>query len=322
MTHAIRVHRPGGPEVLRWESIGVGAPAPGEVRVRHTAIGLNFIDVYHRTGLYPQPLPLIPGVEGAGIITAVGTGVTGLKVGDRVAYVLQIGAYAEERLISADRVVNIPDGVSNATAAASLLKGLTARFLIRRTYEVQPGDTILIHAAAGGVGLILCQWAKALGASVIGTVSTAEKAELCRAHGCDHPIITRNSDFVDAVKELTAGQGVPVVYDSVGRETFGKSLECLRPYGLMVLFGQSSGAVPPLDPNILQRGSLYLTRPTLATYAASRKDLVEGADELFSLIGAGAIQISVNHRFALRDARVAHERLEARQTTGSTILIP
>ena len=322
MTRAIRVHLPGGPEVLQWESVDVGAPAPGEVRVRHTAIGVNFIDIYHRTGLYPQPLPHIPGVEGAGIIEAVGTGVTGLKVGDRGAYALQIGAYAEERLISADRVVKIPDGVSDATAAASLLKGLTARFLVRRTYEVQPGDTILVHAAAGGVGLILCQWAKALGASVIGTVSTAEKAALCRARGCDHPIVTRNSDFVDAVKELTGGQGVPVVYDSIGRETFGKSLECLRPYGLMVLFGQSSGAVPPLDPNILQRGSLYLTRPTLATYAANRKDLLEGSDELFSLIGAGAIRISVNHRFPLRDARLAHERLEARQTTGSTILTP
>jgi len=322
MTSAIRVRETGGPEVLEWEEIDVGDPGPGQVRLRHTAVGLNYIDVYHRTGLYPQELPFIPGVEGAGRIEAVGSDVAELKAGDRVAYPIQIGAYAEERLIAADRVVGIPDGIEDATAAAMMLKGLTARYLIRRTYKVQPGDTILVHAAAGGVGLILCQWAKYLGATVIGTVSTHEKAELARANGCDYPLVTGEADLVEAVKDHSGGKGVPAVYDSVGRDTFEKSLSCLRPYGTMVLFGQSSGAVEPIDPNILQKGSLYLTRPTLATHAAAREDLEEGARELFEVLQGGQVRVSINQTYRLRDAAEAHRQLEARQTTGSSVLLP
>ncbi len=322
MTNGIRVHRTGGPEVLEWEQIDLPEPGPGQVRLAHSAIGLNFIDVYHRTGLYPQPLPFVPGVEAAGRIEAVGSDVAGLQVGDRVAYVLQIGAYAEERVVAAERLVKVPDGIEDRIAAASLLKGLTARYLLRRTYRVEAGDTILVHAAAGGVGLILCQWAKQLGATVIGTVSTEEKAELSRAHGCDHPLISGAVDLVEAVREITAGEGVPVVYDSIGRDTFQSSLDCLRPFGTMVLYGQSSGAVAPIDPNILQKGSLFLTRPTLATHGAKREDLVEGADELFEMLLAGNVRVSVNQSFPLREAGEAHRQLEARKTTGSSILLP
>ncbi len=322
LTNAIRVHRNGGPQVLKWECIDLPEPGPGEIRLRHGAIGLNFIDVYHRTGLYPLPFPFIPGVEGAGTIEAVGGDVAGLSVGDRVAYALELGAYADVRLIAADRVIKIPDKVSDATAASVMLKGLTAQFLIRHTYKVQAGETILVHAAAGGVGLLLCQWAKHLGATVIGTVSTPEKAELCRAHGCDHAVVVGEVDLVEAVRDLTGGVGVPVVYDSVGQATVSQSLECLRPFGMMVLFGQSSGRVSPVDPNILQRGSLFLTRPTLATHAADRAWLSNGAAELFELIEHGLLKVTANQIFPLEDAALAHHQLEARLTTGSTILVP
>lgn len=320
MTSAITIDEPGGPEVLRWGRVDIGKPGPGQVRLRHTAIGLNFIDVYHRTGLYPQPLPFVPGVEGAGVVEEVGSNVSDVKIGDRVAYAPIIGAYSEARLIAADRVVRIPDSISDATAAAMMLKGMTVQYLIRRTHRVKEGDTILIHAAAGGVGLILCQWAKRLGATVIGTVSTDAKAELARTHGCTHAIVTSQDDFVSRVKDITNGVGLPVVYDSVGRDTFMKSLDCLRPLGTMVLFGQASGAVDPIDPNILQRGSWFLTRPTLGTYVASRADLEATATELFDAVGCGAVKIDVNQTYQLRDARKAHEDLEGRKTTGSSIL--
>jgi NADPH2:quinone reductase len=320
MTHAIRVHEVGGPEVLAWEEVEVGEPGPGQVRLRHTAVGLNFIDVYHRTGLYPMPRLFTPGVEAAGVVEATGPGVDTLSVGDRVAYSGLPGAYAEARLAPAERLVKIPAGVDDETAAAMMLQGMTAQYLIRRTCKVKAGDTILIHAAAGGVGLIVCQWAKHLGATVIGAVSTREKAELARSHGCDHPIVTGETDFVAAVKQITGGKGVPVVYDSVGKDTFLKSLECLAPLGLMVLFGQASGAVDPIDPNILQRGSLYLTRPTLATYIASRADLETTARELFEVVASGAVKIEIHQRYELKDAARAHADLEARKTTGSTVL--
>jgi NADPH2:quinone reductase len=320
MSFAITLNNIGGPEVLHWKAIHVGHPGPEQIRLRHTAIGLNFIDIYHRTGLYPHPLPFVPGVEGAGVIEEVGSSVANLKVGDRVAYALGIGAYSEERLIAADRVVKIPDGISDDGAAAMMLKGMTAQYLLRRLYRVTKDDTILVHAAAGGAGLILCQWASHLGAKVIGTVSTDAKAELARANGCTHVITTtRDSDFVARVKELTGGAGLPVVYDSVGRDTFHKSLECLKPRGTMVLFGQSSGAVEPIDPNILQRGSWFLTRPTLGTYIASRSDLEETANELFGVVASGAVKIEVKQRYRLRDAGLAHRDLEARKTTGSTV---
>jgi NADPH2:quinone reductase len=321
-TMGVQITRHGGPEVLEWKELSLEPPGAGQLLVRHTAVGLNFIDVYHRNGLYPLPLPVVPGVEAAGVVEEVGEGVSDLRVGDRIAYALPPGAYAEKRLLPSSRAVRIPDGISDEVAAAVMLKGFTAQFLVRRTYVVQPGDTVVVHAAAGGVGLILCQWAKFLGATVIGTVSTADKAALARANGCDYPVISGEEDFVSVVREVTSGRGVPVVYDSVGHETFAGSLESLQPYGLMVLFGQSSGAVPPIDPNILQRGSLYLTRPTLVTYGADSADLVRGAAELFDLIEQGAIEVTVNQRFALKDVNKAHEALEARQTTGSTLLIP
>ncbi|MDP9010941.1 MAG: quinone oxidoreductase [Pseudomonadota bacterium] len=319
MSFAITLNKIGGPEVLHWEAIHVGHPGPEQIRLRHTAIGLNFIDIYHRTGLYAQPLPFVPGVEAAGVIEAIGSNVANLKVGDRVAYALVIGAYSEERLIAADRVVKIPDGISDADAAAMMLKGMTAQYLLRRVHRVTKDDTILVHAAAGGVGLIMCLWASHLGATVIGTVSTEAKAELARANGCTHAITTNNSDFVARVKEITGGKGLPVVYDSVGRDTFHKSLACLKPRGTMVLFGQASGAVEPIDPNILQRGSLFLTRPTLGTYIASRSDLEETASELFNVVASGAVKIEVKQRYRLRDAGLAHRDLEARKTTGSTV---
>jgi NADPH2:quinone reductase len=320
MSKAIRVHEVGGPEVLKWEAVEVGEPGPGQVRLRQTAVGLNFIDVYHRTGLYRQPTPFTPGVEAAGVVDAIGPGVDTLNVGDHVAYSGLPGAYAESRLAPAERLVKIPPGVSDETAAAMMLQGMTAQYLIRRTYKVKGGDTILIHAAAGGVGLILCQWAKQLGATVIGVVSTPEKAQLAQAHGCDHPIVSSQTDFVEAVKAITGGKGVPVVYDSVGRDTFLKSLDCLAPLGLMALFGQSSGAVEPIDPNILQRGSWYLTRPTLATYTATRTELEAAAGALFEVVASGAVKIEIRQRYPLRDAVRAHTDLEGRRTTGSTVL--
>ncbi len=323
MPNAIRIHELGGPEVLSWEEITVGDPGPGEVRLRQTAVGLNFIDVYFRTGLYKAPaLPFIPGLEGAGVVEAVGAGVDTLAVGDRVAYATQpLGAYAEARVMAADRLVKVPDSVDDNTAAAMMLQGMTAQYLLRQTYPVQAGQTILFHAVAGGVGLIACQWAKHLGATVIGTVGSEAKAELARAHGCDHTINYKSEDFVARVREITEGRGVPVVYDSVGRDTFMKSLECLSPRGMLVSFGQSSGAVAPLDPGILSaRGSLYLTRPTLFTYTAKPEDLQATARELFEVVGAGHVKIEVNQHFPLRDAAEAHRALEARRTTGSSVL--
>jgi NADPH2:quinone reductase len=321
MTHAIRIHQTGGPEVLQWEEVEIGDPAPGEVRLRQEAAGLNFIDVYHRSGLYPQPLPFTPGVEGAGVVEAVGDGVNGLNPGDRVAYGGPIGSYAEVRLIAADRLVKLPDSISSDQAAAMMLQGMTAHMLLRRVYCVEPGDTILIHAAAGGVGLIVCQWAKALGATVIGTVGSEEKAELARAHGCDHPIVYTQHDFVAEVDRITDGAKLPVVYDSVGKDTFEQSLNCLRPCGLMVSFGNSSGPPAPFETAMLaHQGSLFLTRPTLFTYTAARADLEQAASELFEVVASGKVKVEVKQRFALRDAADAHTALEARKTSGSTIL--
>ena len=325
MTHAIRIHELGGPEVLRWEAHEPGDPAPGEVRIRHAAIGLNYIDVYFRTGLYSGPeLPFTPGMEAAGVIQAVGADVEDFAVGDRVAYASgPLGAYAEVRNMPAERVVALPDGVDDHTAAACMLKGMTAQYLLKQTHPVGPGDTILFHAAAGGVGLIACQWAHHLGARVIGTVGSREKAELARAHGCDHPIVYTEEDFVERVRELTEGTGVPVVYDSVGQATFMRSLDCLAPRGHMVSFGQSSGAVEPLDIGVLSgKGSLSLTRPTLMTYTAERADLVSTADDLFEALEHGWVRIEVGQTFPLAEAARAHAALEARQTTGSTLLEP
>ena len=322
MSHAIRIHETGGPEVLKWEEVTVGDPGPGEVRLKHGAVGLNYIDVYFRTGLYPAEPPFTPGLEACGVVEAVGDGVADIAVGDRVAYAAPPpGAYSEARLMPADRVVKVPDGVSDELAAAMMLKGMTAHYLLRRTYRVQPGDTILFHAAAGGVGLIACQWAKHLGATVIGTVGSDAKAELAAAHGCDHPIVYTRENFVERVESLTDGEGVPVVYDSVGKDTFAKSLDCLKPFGIMVLFGQSSGPVPPFEIGTLAaKGSLFLTRPTLMTYTAKREDLVSAAAELFEVVESGAVKLEINQRFPLADAAEAHRALEARKTTGSTIL--
>jgi NADPH2:quinone reductase len=324
MSHAIRVHEYGGPDVLKWDEVAVGAPGPGEVKIRQTAIGLNFIDIYQRTGLYPQPsLPFIPGNEAAGVITAVGEGVRDLKVGRRVAYAGPIGAYAEERLIAADRVVKIGDGVSDETAAAIMLKGMTAQYLLRRTYKVGRDTTLLFHAAAGGVGLIACQWAAALGATVIGTVGSSGKALIARAHGCDYVINLREDDLVAKVKEYTKGKGVDVVYDSIGKDTFPASLDCLKPLGLWVSFGQSSGPVPQFDITLLsQKGSLFATRPSLFAYTASRKDLVETANDLFDIVGKGKVKIAINQTYPLADAARAQSDLESRRTTGSTVLLP
>jgi NADPH:quinone reductase len=321
MAHAIRVHELGGPEVLKWEKVDCGEPGAGQVRIRQHSIGLNFIDVYHRTGLYPQPLPFTPGVEGAGTVEAVGEGITNLSIGDRVAYGGPVGSYAEERLIDADRVVKLPDSIDFDTAAALMLKGTTAHMLLRSVYKVKAGDTILVHAAAGGVGLIVCQWAKALGATVIGTVGSDRKAELARAHGCDHPIVYAREDFVAEVNRITGGAKVPVVYDSVGRDTFLRSLDCLAVRGLMVSFGNSSGSPEPVDPGLLaQKGSLFLTRPAQAHYISKREELEQATAELFHLVENGKITIEVNQRFPLRDAAEAHRALEGRRTSGSTIL--
>ena len=321
MTHAIRVHHTGGPEVLEWQEVEVGGPGPGEVRLRQEAVGLNFIDVYHRTGLYPQELPFTPGVEGAGVVEAVGPDVRDLKVGDRVAYGGPIGSYAEQRLIPADRLVKLPDSISSEQAAAAMLQGMTAHMLLRSVHRVEAGETILVHAAAGGVGLIMCQWAKALGATVIGTVGSDQKAELARAHGCDHPIVYTRQDFVAEVDRITGGAKVPVVYDGVGRDTFMRSLDCLAMRGLMASFGNASGAVEPIEPNLLAfKGSLFLTRPTLYHYTLDRADLERAARDLFDVIGSGKVRIEIGQRFALKDAGEAHRALEARKTTGSTIL--
>lgn len=324
MNHAVRIHEYGGPEKLVWEEVPLPAPKPGEALVRHHAIGLNYIDVYFRTGLYKAPsLPATIGMEAAGVVEAVGEGVTEVQVGDRVAYATApIGAYCEVRAIAADRLVKIPDAISFETAAAMMLQGLTAQYLLRRTHPVRPGETIVIHAAAGGVGLIMVQWAKALGARVIGTVSTPEKADIARAHGADHVVLT-SEDLPARVKEITKGQMVPVVYDSVGKDTFMASLDCLAPLGLMVSFGNASGPVPPVDLGLLAaKGSLFLTRPTLATYTAKRADLIAGATELIDMVARGLVKIRINQRFALKDAAEAHRALEARKTTGSTILLP
>jgi NADPH2:quinone reductase len=321
MPNAIRVHEVGGPDKLLWEEVDVGDPGPGQVRIAQVAAGLNFIDVYHRTGLYPQPLPFVPGVEGAGTIEAIGDGVEGLAVGDRVAYGGPIGGYAEARLIDANKVVKVPESISPEQAAGMMLQGMTAQMLLRSVFPITKGDTILIHAAAGGVGLIMCQWAKALGVRVIGTVGTEEKAELAAAHGCDHPIVYSKQNFVAEVERLTEGEKLPVVYDSVGRDTFLRSLDCLRPRGVMVSFGQSSGPMEPFNIGLLaQKGSLYLTRPTLFTYTATRAQLEQSAKELFAIVADGKVKIEVNQSFKLEDAAEAHRALEARETSGSTIL--
>jgi NADPH2:quinone reductase len=322
MLHAIRIHKYGGPEVMVWEEIQLGHPGPGEARIRQTAVGLNFVDVYNRMGLYPVPLPSGLGSEGAGIVEEVGAGVTDLKPGDRVAYgSAPVGSYAEARLIPADRLIKLPNGIDDKTAAAMMLKGLTAQYLIRRTYRVKKGDTILLHAAAGGVGLILSQWAKHLGATVIGTVGSDDKAKLSKANGCEHVIVYTREDFVQRVAAITNGKKVPVVYDSIGKDTFLKSLDCCAPLGLVVLFGQSSGSVEPLNLGILAaKGSLYVTRPTLNTYGATRENLVAMANELFEVVESGAVKITVNQCYPLKDAARAHADLVARKTTGSTVL--
>lgn len=324
MTKAIRVHEPGGPEVMRWEELDSAAPGPGEVLVRHTAVGLNYIDTYHRSGLYPLPLPTGLGSEGAGVVEAVGPSVSDLRVGDRVAYGNTApGAYAEKRLVPADRLVKVPSSISDEQAAAIMLKGMTAQYLLRRTYRVKAGDTILVHAAAGGVGLILCQWARHLGATVIGTVGSEEKGELARAHGCAHVINYRVASFPQAVKQITDGKGVPVVYDGVGKDTFNDSLDSLATFGLMVSYGNASGAVPPFNiASLAQKGSLFLTRPTLFTYVQKREDLLATAEDLFGVVSMGAVKVEINQRYALKDAAQAHRDLESRTTTGSSILLP
>ena len=325
MAKAIRIHETGGPEVMRFEDYDPGRPAAGEALVRHEAVGLNFIDVYQRNGTYPLPsLPAVLGMEGAGVVEAVGEGVTEVAAGDRVAYAgLPPGAYAEKRLIPAHRLVRLPDAISTRQGAAMMLQGMTARYLLHGCYKVKSGDRILIHAAAGGVGLIVCQWANHLGATVIGTVGSEEKAELARAHGCHHTILYDREDFSERTREITDGRGVDVVYDSVGQATFMKSLDCLRPMGMMVSFGQSSGLVAPFNPGILSaKGSLFLTRPTLMTYTARRDDLLEHAHDLFEVVQSGAVKIEVRQTYALSEAARAHADLEARKTSGSTILLP
>ncbi|MDB4997877.1 MAG: Quinone oxidoreductase [Myxococcaceae bacterium] len=324
MTHAIRIHQTGGPDVLRWEAVELPAPAAGEVRVRHTAIGVNFVDTYFRTGLYPTKLPAVLGSEAAGVIEELGEGVTGFAKGDRVAYASgPLGAYSEARNVPAAHLVKLPDAIDDVTAAASMLKGMTAQYLARRTHAIQKGETILVHAAAGGVGLILCQWAKHLGATVIGTVGSEEKAKLAREHGCEHVVFYRTEDVPKRVRELTNGAGVPVVYDSVGKDTFAASLDCLKPRGLLVTFGQSSGPVPPFDPRVLaHKGSLFLTRPMLADYVRARPELEATARELFDVIAAGVVKIMAAQTYPLRDAERAHRDLEARKTKASTVLLP
>ncbi|MEO3434906.1 quinone oxidoreductase [Inquilinus sp. CAU 1745] len=324
MVHAIRIHQTGGPEQLHWDEVDPGSPGPGQARVRHGAVGVNYIDTYHRTGLYPLPLPAGIGMEGAGVVTEVGPDVPDLKAGDRVAYAGgPPGSYAEERVMPADRLVKLPDGINDKQAAGMMLRGMTVQYLLESTFPVKRGQTILVHAAAGGVGLILCQWAKHIGATVIGTVGSEEKAKLARANGCDHPILYKTDDFTKAVKDITGGEGVPVVYDGVGKDTFSGSLDCLSPRGMMVLFGAASGPVPPFDLSLLaSKGSLFITRPTLFTYTAKRPDLLASAESLFKVVTGGAVKIDIGQEFPLKDAAEAHRALEGRRTTGSTILIP
>ena len=323
MPYAIRIRESGGPEVMSWEEVEVGNPGPGEVRVRNAAVGLNFVDTYQRSGLYPMPMPLILGSEGAGVVEAVGPKVKDFKAGDRVAYAGPIGAYAEVALRPAARLVKIPQGIDDQNAAAMMLKGMTAWYLCRRTYRVKKGDTVVVHAAAGGVGQILSQWAKYLGATVIGTVGSEEKAAIAKKAGCKHVIVTAREKTSERVKAITKGKGVPVVYDGVGKDTFMDSLDCLAPLGLMVSYGNASGAVPPFNAAILaQKGSLFLTRPTLVNYTAAREDLLTAARELFAVVKKGAVKIKVNQTYPLREAAQAHRDLEGRKTTGQTVLLP
>lgn len=320
MTKAIRVYEAGGPEVMKWEDVEVGDPGPGEIRIKQTAAGLNYIDVYFRTGLYPVEFPAIIGQEGAGIVEAVGEGVTEFAPGDRVAYPMVPGAYAEARVMPTLKVVKLPDSISDETAAGMMLKGMTAQYLLFRTYKVQPGDNILVYAAAGGVGLILCQWAKKLGANVIGCVGSQEKAELAMANGCDHPILYRDEDIPTRVKELTNGEGVAVAYDSIGKATFEASLNSLKPFGTMVTYGNASGKVDPVDVGILApKGSLYVTRPTLGTHTATRELVLDGTKHLFDAVTSGDVKINIGQTYEMSDAASAHADLEARKTTGSTV---
>ena len=323
MTHAIMLQKHGGPEKMQWQAVDVPAPGPGQVRLRQTAVGLNYIDCYHRSGLYPLEMPAGIGMEAAGVVEALGEGVSTLAIGDRVAYASgPPGSYAQERNIAAARVVKLPESISDETAAAMMLQGMTTQYLIRSTHRVQAGETVLFHAAAGGVGLIACQWLKQLGATVIGTVGSDEKAELAKAHGCDHTIIYTRENFVDRVKDITSGTGVPVVYDSIGADTYPGSLDCLSPLGMMVSFGNASGPIKNFDPGMLAaKGSLFFTRPTLMTYTEKREDLVASANDLFEAVGK-SLKIEINQRYALKDAEQAHRDLESRKTTGSTILLP
>lgn len=323
MTHAIRIHEYGGPEVLRWETVEPGEPGPGQVRLRQLACGLNYIDVYMRDGIYPLPqLPAVLGMEAAGVVEALGEGVTDLAVGDRVAYAMVVGGYAEQRVIDAAKLIKLPDSIDDQTAAAMMLQGLTAHYLLFRSYAVKPGDTVLLYAAAGGVGLITCQWARHLGVTVIGCVGSPEKAELAKANGCTHTILYKEENIAERVCELTQGEGVAAVYDSIGKDTFAASLDCLRPFGVMVTFGNASGQVEPFAPKILApKGSLYVTRPTLATHVATRALLEEGANRLIDVIQQGVVKIHVNQTYALKDTAQAHRDLEARKTTGSTVLL-
>ena len=323
MTKAIQIHQTGGPEVLKWEEVHVGDPDSGQVRLRQTACGLNYIDVYGRTGLYPVAgFPAILGMEAVGTVEAIGEGVDTLAIGDRVAYVMQIGAYAESRIINADKLVKIPDSINDQTAAAMMLKGLTAHYLLFRTYPVKKGDSILVYAAAGGVGLILCQWAKLLGATVIGCVGSDDKAALAKANGCDHTILYRNEDIPARVREITGGKGVSAAYDSIGKATFEASLDSLQPFGVLATYGNASGPVDPFNPGILApKGSLYVTRPTLGTHISTRALLTEGADRLFKVVSDGNVSIKINQSFKLSDCAEAHRELEARNTTGSTVLV-
>ncbi len=323
MTRAIRIHEVGAPEVLVWEEIDVGDPGVGQVRIRHTAIGVNFIDIYYRTGLYPEAMPFIPGREGVGLIEAVGDGVSDFSIGERVAYAAVTGSYCEARLIDANMLVRLPDNIKDDTAAAVTLQGMTARYLVKSVFPIQGGETILVHAAAGGVGLLLCQWASALGAMVIGTVSTVEKAELARAAGCAHPIVTTREDIRTRVAGLTGGAGVPVVYDSIGRDTFDTSLDCLQRRGMLVVFGQSSGVIPPIEINLLARkGSVLLTRPVLSDFIATQADLETMAADVYAAVAQGILRPRIGQEFSLKDAAEAHRAIEARRTTGSTILRP
>jgi NADPH2:quinone reductase len=323
MANAIRVQKHGGPETLTYETIDVGAPGAGQVKLKQHAIGVNFIDVYQRTGLYPQTLPFSPGNEGAGEVTAVGEGVTDLKVGDRVAYAGAIGAYATERIVPAAQLVKLPSSISYETGAAMMLQGMTVQYLLRRTYKIDKDTTLLMHAAAGGIGLIACQWAKHLGATVIGTAGSDEKCKLAKAAGATHVINYKTENFVERVKEITGGKKCDVVYDSIGKDTFPASLDCIKPRGLFVTFGNASGPIDAFNPGILNaKGSLYMTRPSLGAYTSNRADLVATANDLFEVVGSGAVKINVNHRYALKDAAQAHIDLEGRKTTGSIILMP